>query len=264
MLTNAYLLDLETFETLVDLGVKQYKITIDGCKEVHDNQRVLQNGSGTYEKIMNNLREIKKHSNKDFRIILRTNISQASLMKLEEYISMVYNEFGNDKRFTFKFKTVDSLEGTQVDEIKKLKIKNANELFKKIANSNYALNYDIYFEHLGNGTCRAGKRNNFVLGANGTIYKCLVCFEREENKIGYFDNDGHMIIDNSKLSLWVNNYNNIDKCIDCSNSARCPGGKCVASRIFKEKVKCNFSNNHLNNVLKLLEKNGGSMDIKHF
>lgn len=135
-------------------------------------------------------------------------------------------------------------------------------MFEKLINSNYKLNYESYFDHLSNGICRAGKRNNFVLGPDGAIYKCLVYFDKAENKVGYFDNNGNMIIDESKLSLWINNYSNVKECNNCSNSARCLGGKCVANRIFKNKVKCNFSNNHINNVVMLLAKTRGNKKIE--
>lgn len=212
---------------------------------------------------MNNLNKIRENTEDlKYRIIIRTNISQNSLQNLDEYIEFLYNDFGRDDRFTFKFKTVDKLEGTNDKEIKKLKIDNANKMFEKLINSAYKLNYESYFDHLSNGICRSGKRNNFVLGPDGTIYKCLVYFDKDENKVGYFDNNGNMIIDESKLSLWINNYSNVKECNNCSNSARCLGGKCVANRIFKNKVKCNFSNNHINNVVMLLAKTGGNKKIE--
>lgn len=263
MLTNAYLLKLKTFERLVDIGVEQFKITIDGTKNVHDSQRVLKNGDGTFTKIIENLKDISNNSKKtNFRIIIRTNISKASLETLEEYLEIVYKSFGKDNRFSFKFKTVDNLEGGNQKEIKKLKIDNANELFKKLVESDYKLNYDVYFDHLETGICRAGKRNNFVLGTDGTIHKCLVYFGTEENNVGYFDNDGNMIIDEAKLSLWIHNYTNVNNCLECPSSARCLGGKCVANRIFKNKVKCNFSQNHVKNIVKLLDQTTGTNKIK--
>ena len=263
ILTNGYLLKPEIFKELYSLGITQFKITVDGPKEVHDSLRVLKNGDGTFDTIFNNLINISKLSfDYKYRIILRSNISKKSQEFLEEYLKLLYNNFSKDKRFTFKFKTVDLLEGTKEENVKDIILFGEEELFNKIIKSKYKLNYDIYFEHLKTGLCRAAKRNNFVLGSDGTIYKCLVYLEKDENKIGKVYKDGKIYIDKSKLSLWINNESNIEKCYDCSNSMRCLGGKCVANRIFKNKLKCKFSEQHLKNIIKILDNNNGNIKIE--
>ncbi len=263
ILTNAYLLNTSTFRELYDLGITQFKITVDGPKEVHDSLRVLANGQGTFDVIFKNLINISKLSkNYGFRIILRSNISKKSQEFLDRYLELLYNNFSKDNRFTFKFKTVDLLEGTNEKNVQDIILYSEEELFDKLIESKYKLNYDIYFEHLKTGLCRASKRNNFVLGADGSIYKCLVYLGRNENKVGKVYENGEFYIDESKLALWLNNYSATEKCNDCPNSMRCFGGKCVANRIFHHKLKCKFNNKHLENVMKILYNNNGNIKIK--
>lgn len=59
--TNGYLLNTRAFKKLVDIKVTSFQITIDGTKEYHDKQRVLKNGHGTYDRIINNLLKIKNN-----------------------------------------------------------------------------------------------------------------------------------------------------------------------------------------------------------
>ena len=263
MLTNAYLLNLNTFKELYDIGVTQFKITVDGPREVHDTLRVLINEKGTFDVIFNNIINISKLNNDyKFRIILRSNISKKSQDLLENYLELLYKNFSNDKRFTFKFKMVDLLEGTKEDNVKDIVLYSEEELFNKLIESKYKLNYDVYFEHLKTGLCRATKRNNFVIGADGTIYKCLVYLEKDENKIGKVHENGELFINESKLALWINNDYDVDKCFDCSNCMRCLGGKCVANRLFNNEIKCKFNNEHLKNVMKILYYNDGNIKIE--
>ena len=56
MTTNGYLLNSRTLSRLVtECQVQSYQITVDGTKEGHDNQRVLKNGHGSYDRIIKNL-----------------------------------------------------------------------------------------------------------------------------------------------------------------------------------------------------------------
>ena len=66
MTTNGYFLDCATFEKLSAYNLIDIQITIDGLKQTHDMQRVLKDGSPTFDKIINNLIEIKHHANTKF------------------------------------------------------------------------------------------------------------------------------------------------------------------------------------------------------
>lgn len=55
MTTNGYLLNRTILNRLItQCKVTNYQITVDGSKKGHDNQRVLKNGQGTYERILKN------------------------------------------------------------------------------------------------------------------------------------------------------------------------------------------------------------------
>ena len=56
MTTNGYLLDNRKAQKLItDYKCTNFQITLDGTAESHDKQRVLQNGSSSFERIYKNL-----------------------------------------------------------------------------------------------------------------------------------------------------------------------------------------------------------------
>ena len=56
MTTNGYLLDRHRFQELLNLGVREFQISLDGPGEFHDRRRVKIGGQGTFDRIWENLR----------------------------------------------------------------------------------------------------------------------------------------------------------------------------------------------------------------
>ncbi|MCK5344025.1 MAG: radical SAM protein, partial [Candidatus Heimdallarchaeota archaeon] len=55
--TNGYLMTLEYIEKLLKLGLSSVLISVDGLAHVHDKNRPLKGGGGTFQKIMDNIIE---------------------------------------------------------------------------------------------------------------------------------------------------------------------------------------------------------------
>ncbi|MBE5317737.1 radical SAM protein [Pedobacter sp. MR2016-19] len=80
IITNGVLLNEKNYDILEKSKVRKIQITIDGNKEMHDSVRYLNNGKGTYQKILDNLKNIPKHK---FYFILRINGDKRVFDKLE-------------------------------------------------------------------------------------------------------------------------------------------------------------------------------------
>ena len=78
--TNGYLLNKHIFSELYIVGIRTYQITLDG--EKHDKFRVLENGSGTFNTIKNNISNISNMDG-DFHIIIRVNVDKNSGENIE-------------------------------------------------------------------------------------------------------------------------------------------------------------------------------------
>lgn len=74
IITNASLLDADTWQLLEDCKVYQVQITIDGEKDMHDQLRFYANGKGSYDHIMNNLALMPKDK---FDVTIRINGDRA-------------------------------------------------------------------------------------------------------------------------------------------------------------------------------------------
>lgn len=97
--TNGYDLDLDVFNMLMKNRICDYQITIDGIKEIHDRQRHTKSGKPTFERIVYNLKRIKALPQRNFRIVLRSNLTQEIFNYLDEYIDFISEICENDSRF---------------------------------------------------------------------------------------------------------------------------------------------------------------------
>lgn len=258
--TNAYDLSLENFKTLYRYHVYNYQITIDGIKETHDMQRVLKNGEGTFDKIINNLLDIKNNIKSGIpRFTIRTNFTKEIVNFLDEYLQFYYNHFGNDSRFTFSIQKAADWGGEIVKDFKDQLL---NEDFYSLLLNSMVKNkikLDIAshgaFMNAPTCVCYANKRNSFVIGSDGIIYKCTADFIFPKNKIGKLVN-GNLEIDEDLHSEWVcKKYRKFPLCENCYFSGCCLSCSCPSSFIKGEKdTLCLFEKSFLSKFLELFNE----------
>jgi uncharacterized protein len=58
IITNGLLMTPDVVGSLLPLGLRAVKVTLDGDKETHDRQRHLRGGQGTFDRIVENLRRV--------------------------------------------------------------------------------------------------------------------------------------------------------------------------------------------------------------
>ena len=56
--TNGHLIDIEILKIFEDINIDFYQISIDGPKDTHNSQRKLANGKETYDRIIENIKNI--------------------------------------------------------------------------------------------------------------------------------------------------------------------------------------------------------------
>lgn len=98
--------------------------------------------------------------------------------------------------------------------------------------------------------CYASRKNSYVIRPDGSVYKCTVHFDDKNNKVGYFDDNGNMIINEYSNAKWYikNEFRKI--CIECIFLPICGGGGCTYyTNIIKPGENC---------LSKDLKKNLGS------
>jgi len=261
--TNGVLLTPEVMKRLLTCRVNRFQITLDGPKETHDTTRVLRNGAGTFDTIINNLLAIKKVKTATLRINVRINVTQESMKKLPELIVFLNKNFGADRRFSFYFRPIGDWNSNIRSGILKDSLLSSLELvYKVLLDCSIKLNYGILYQMLMSPMCFANKKNHFVLGADGAIYKCTVYFDKEKNNIGQLQSDGQILWNEEKLAQWITDKYNNAKCENCFLSATCHGKGCPAKKIiFDMDMGCGHEKDNIVNILKLVYQ---SNNVHHF
>ncbi len=245
MTTNAYNLSLENFKLLHRLKVFYYQITLDGLKETHDNQRPHMEGHGTFDSIISNLTSIKNEMDSQFfTIVLRTNFSNDIYQRIDEYIDFLDRHFSNDKRFNISAHLASNWGGERAKEFESHVLKSSvfSDILKAFSAKSDTLNFDSHLQDLAPSRmlCYANYRNSYIVGSDGSIYKCSANFTNPNNIIGHIDENGEMKIDESKHALWICNQSmDSELCTNCSFSACCFGRACPSKHIFNPDTKMN-------------------------
>lgn len=199
--TNGYLLDSVTAESLAQLGIGWFHVTLDGCDEMHDNTRKRLDGGKTFDRIWNNLLGLHK-SSLDIQFRLRVHYSPQNWKKLELLLERINNEFGRDERFSLYFRPISRWGSSYDYLIEKCPLEEHEEIssnLKKMV-KNPKLLAEVPDVPV---VCYAAQANSFVIRSDGSIVKCAIPLDAPENLVGWIRKDSSFYIDSKKLNLWV-------------------------------------------------------------
>lgn len=244
MTTNGYLLTPSTFDALVRCGVTKFQITIDGLKASHDQNRVLADGSGTYDVIMGNLSKIKE-SALVFEIDIRHDFDRRSLPKLDIFLQQLAEEFRGDPRFFFGFHAIANLCGAEMRDPDLLPITKGELAVLQARKSILQLGLKEHFTSRAirpfGSMCYAADPHSFVLATNGDLMKCTVALRSDpRNIIGQLLPNGSLVIDEEKHALWVTSraLSGSSKCRGCWFQPACMGAQCPKEWIERNDCIC--------------------------
>jgi len=236
MTTNGYLLTKEDFRIYIDHGIRFFQITVDGTKKEHDNLRMKQDGSGTFDTIWHNLRDISDLDG-DFIVRVRVNFHRNNYEAVYQFIDLFVNEFGHDKRFYIAFRSI----WTGEFERKELPICQIMEgMFLQNKLIHYALAKLGRIEDIQvinpvprpiTTWCEAQRENYFIIGADGKLWKCDLAANHVEESVGILSEDGSLNIDETVHSKWIDPkiYSEDAMCRECKFLPICQGG-CAYNR----------------------------------
>lgn len=265
MTTNGYNLTRELFLELLSLGVRSFQITLDGPREIHDRLRPHESGKGSFDVILNNMLKIKESVETPFfQICIRINFSNLFTEKqIREYLDMLYKLFGDDKRFEFSVHFAANWGGDRVDGISDVLMEQSREVPKVIniiAESDSKLNFDYHLmDFKKEGICSANRKNQFIIGSDGNIYKCTANFN-DDHVIGHIDESGVMEIDEGKHLPWISrDRRKKELCEKCSFYGCCMASTCPEHYVFREEMSSNCPRTKL-----FLDQYIQLIDEKHF
>jgi len=228
IITNGEFLDTEILRFLNKFNLDRVQITVDGPRDVHDKRRVRANGSGTFDRIMENilngfsqglLKEINLRVNFD-----RQNVK--SIPRLFDFLAS-YN-LQRKIKLSFGIITPTIFYGNNNEIIEDPYFKRFGFTQKENAENYLWLwreakrrEFGIPEEYLVGPWCVARKIHSAIVDYNGRLFKCISLVGREEFSFGDIY---------STKSTIDPKFNNFDYIKDCLYQ-KCPfvpicGGNC--------------------------------------
>ncbi|EHS1898636.1 TPA: 4Fe-4S cluster-binding domain-containing protein [Listeria monocytogenes] len=218
--SNGFNLTEKLFFQLVNSGIKFFQVTIDGNKEDHDSLRKLKNGKGSYERIINNLKQISYNPSKAFfRIGIRNNVYRNNVHK--SFFEEFKIHFENDRRFSYFQYPIKDWGGEKINAIK-------NELLSDdeilIDNTNSFMNRSF-----SERTCYAVRQQGFSITPDLKVYKChhftgkAVINQKGMSKVnfvGKIDLEGNLKQNEKTVSDW-NSLVIPNECDECPYLVNC-------------------------------------------
>lgn len=255
MITNGYYLTKDVSDELNSLGIRNLQVTIDGTKEVHDKTRILANGKGSFDEIMDNL----LHINKNIVVAVRVNINKDNIQNAPELINtFVTSGLSKNPNITPYFAVVKDydIEKGYFDS----SCYNIPEFSKEEVTLNKLLLENGFHSKTITprlSSCGAVSPRTLVIEPDGTMQKCWHVVGNKENSVGnLLDKDKNIDLVMKNQSEWYS-WSPFDKeeCRDCGVLPICMGG-CPYFSVYENDIYENVKyrcDSHKFNLKELLE-----------
>jgi uncharacterized protein len=235
LVTNGYLLDSGTADKLAGLDFEKVQITVDGTRETHDVRRRLKDGTGTYDKIIENINQAATRLK---NVTIRVNVDKSNYTEAEGVMDFFIRQNWG-KRVKFYFARVSDYTEACADYAGKcLSIVNFSRETVELAR--LAMNKGLLLANAPSikyNYCGGDHINGFVLGPEGEIYKCWESVGIKDQIVGQLTANGPQKY--GSFYKWVT-YDPMDaQCEDCEFLPSCMGGCPAAKLLNKGKDSCN-------------------------
>lgn len=249
--TNGYLINDKMIEDMKTYKAGSFQITLDGCREQHDQVRFPYKGGNSYDKIISNIIKLVQN---EFYVVLRINYTQNNLENVSEIakdIESIPEEFKKYLSIDFQrvWQDIDSKDISEEEKLEKTLEHNV-EIF-----SNLGLQVTYKSPEYVWGSCYADKKNEAVINYNGDVYKCTARDFKKENRVGYLSENGEIVWDEAKMKERCNIRFTKPICQSCRIAPLC-GGACSQNHL--ESMKYN------NCALKVDEKGKDKIVLDRF
>jgi len=239
--TNGTLLTPSIAKELIDSGV-QIAVSIDGPKNIHDNNRPHQNRKGSFDEIAENLKNMPDYVKK--RLVGRTTVTpffsdmvalyknlrdlgfeRVELFESEDACHKITPQregifFRTDQEYQKLFKEYERLALLYIDEVAEGFLDYRKTFFNRF----FKLMQKLYYNHEVTGGCPAAK-GQIAVSSDGDIYPCTSFLGVEKFSLGNVDTG----IDKLKYNAFVKVIDRrFDFCRDCDLFSICrTTGSCL-------------------------------------
>ncbi len=253
MITNGYLLTGEIADELNDLHVRAVQITLDGRKETHDKRRYLKNGGPTYDRILQNLERLLK-SGYEGQIHIRVNVDTRNEDEFIDVHRQVMALCPEDKKKQVAVYP-GFVKGDDHPDVSCFFDPEDKGRFIAETHEKYGIDPLSLFPGRAHAGCTLTKRNAYVVGPDGELYKCWDDVGIESLVVGHIDrfNDWNMGLIAEGMTGC--SYLDSQECRECFYFPICDGGCHKVRMNHKRDGKigscCSYFKGHLEELLEL-------------
>jgi uncharacterized protein len=228
--TNGHLLDAALARRLVDVGLFDYQITIDGPPDVHDAARPMRGGGPTFDRVFTNMVGALRCDER-VTVSMRTNFNHTNIDRIPELLEMVPEDLRPRVRVVFE-PVFGDCSVNAADNLIADDIATTLERYREVARkSGYNVSGAVAALETGKLVyCYAEREHQVVIAANGDVFKCSVCNFEPAERVGRLVAGGRIERDEEQWARWVNPDQIEEKCLDCIYLPLCMGG-CRKTRL---------------------------------
>lgn len=229
MTTNGFLLNLDCIQKLKQTKIERYQITIDAPEHIHNQTRVVQDGSGSFQTLIANIKNLLSET--EAKVTIRNNLSKANMNYAAELMEYLHTEGILDSdRVHVLFQELHNYSDSADYSV----FFKDNEYFPAMLKlKRLLMQYGKPVHAYGplKNSCRIYQNNTFVIGSNLD----LECCTTDDKAIGHINEDG-VPIWNTNLKEKKRFYAPDTSCDSCILLPMCMGG-CPYKRS-KEQCSC--------------------------
>ena len=217
IITNGCLLSEKNISSLSKYKWNYIQVTLDGSKELHDTIRIKKNNTGTFDTIIEGVRNCNK---KDIPVCINYNLSEKSFKYLEPLLEYLQkNKIKADLEFSQIFECEGDFRKNKNHENFKSDVWYKSHNMAKKYGYSYAPFYRMSYM-----LCGRNRINDFNISPDGKLYKCISGIGVDKYCVGSIE-DYNTIKYEQKLESFINFNKMPEKCHDCIFEIVC-GGWC--------------------------------------
>jgi uncharacterized protein len=219
LVTNGTLLTPSAVQRLKPLGLQGVKITLDGPKEIHDRYRPFKSGTGSFETILRNVKDVcdltfvqigGNYTQEHFREFPRLLDDLAAKGLTPEKIPLI--KFDPVMNESNEFAPVDFHDGCESNNEPWISDA-AVFLREEILRRGYRTPKIMPL------SCFADFKDSLVVNYDGSLYKCPGLIGRERFRVGDLEQGQIDYQESHGLDVWKK-----DECLECAYLPLCFGG----------------------------------------
>ncbi len=228
MSTNGYLLTGTVAKELEQLGIRNYKMSMAGCRENHDSKKRHKDGSDTYDTILGNIEDSLSAIDE---IDLRINVNKENLNDAYEIVRIL-----EQKNLRGKVNLRLGKPSRFADEINEKEF-TKEEFFCEAVK--FSLLQGIGPKEFSKKDCfcQINRLNGIIVDGHGTLFKC-VSDTGDGQSCGKLEDDGSLHFNKNFYAYGLNNPMESELCENCPFLPICIG-ECAYDR--REGNPCAFA-----------------------